>query len=55
MAVLTNLVCVLLVVRRRRVRDDLPALRRATRHVLATTAAIPFGVAAAWIGLVHFT
>jgi len=54
-AVAANLYCIAFVILRYRHRHDPVKLRRYRAHVLASTVGLPFGAAAAYIGLSYFT
>lgn len=54
LAIGANLYCAVLVVRRHRLRDDVPSLARLSAQVRWTGVAIPAGVVALYIGLRYF-
>jgi hypothetical protein len=49
-AIFANLGCGVLVVRRHRRIDDVAALRRTSRHIRYTWAAVPLGLGALYLG-----
>ncbi len=54
-AIALNLYCCVMVIVRYRARSDEPAARRYSRHVRLSALGVPFGAAAAYIGLIYFT
>lgn len=54
MAIGVNLFCVAMVIFRMRRLDDANALRRYSYRIRLSGAAVPFGLAAATLGLVYF-
>jgi hypothetical protein len=53
-AIVCNLYCVGVVVRRRRLREDRVAVRRLRRLVFVSGAGVPFGLGALYVGLAYF-
>jgi hypothetical protein len=53
-AVMINLYCCAVVIARYRCRANAGAVRRYRRHVRASALGVPFGAAAAYIGLAYF-